>query len=263
VTTMTVAQPRARKFIRDVRAVFVREFLLIVRDPITMGIQLFQPLIFLVLFAPLLIGSMAGEMRTGATLQWFVPGVIVMISLFGTTMAGSNLLHELLNGSYERILATPLDRSAILVGRSLKEFAPLMAQGLLIALLSLPFGFVLHPVQLLIGLGLLAIFGIGIGALSMALALATKDREWVFWTTQNALLFPLLILSGMMLPLETGPGWMQTASRLNPLTYIVEAERDLLSGEYFSPAIRWGWAAAALVCLIGLIIGIRKTQRTI
>jgi len=138
-----------------------------------------------------------------------------------------------------------------------------MAQGLLIALLSLPFGFVLHPVQLLIGLGLLAIFGIGIGALSMALALATKDREWVFWTTQNALLFPLLILSGMMLPLETGPGWMQTASRLNPLTYIVEAERDLLSGEYFSPAIRWGWAAAALVCLIGLIIGIRKTQRTI
>jgi len=137
-----------------------------------------------------------------------------------------------------------------------------MAQGLLIALLSLPFGFVLHPVQLLIGLGLLAIFGIGIGALSMALALATKDREWVFWTTQNALLFPLLILSGMMLPLETGPSWMLTASRLNPLTYVVEAERDLLAGEFFSPKIGWGWVATVIVCVIGLTVGIRKTQRT-
>jgi len=250
------------RFARDVRAVFIREFLLIVRDPITIGIQLMQPLIFLVLFAPLLIGSMAGEMTTGETLQWFVPGVIVMISLFGTTMAGSNLLHELLNGSYERVLATPLHRSAILVGRSLKEFAPLMAQGFLIALLSVPFGFELHVIQLITGLVLLAIFGVGIGGLSMALALATREREWVFWTTQNALLFPLLILSGMMLPLESGPSWMQTASTLNPLTYIVDAERVLLNGTFGAPAITYGWLAAAATCGVGLIVGIHKTRTT-
>ncbi|MEK8227184.1 hypothetical protein NKG05_15540 [Oerskovia sp. M15] len=53
-------------------------------------------------------------------------------------------------------------------------------------------------------------------ALSCALALAAKNREWLFWGVQQSLLFPLLILSGMMLPLEAGPSWMQTASKFNP-----------------------------------------------
>ena len=96
----------------------------------------------------------------------------------------------------------------------------------------------------------------------MALALATREREWVFWTTQNALLFPLLILSGMMLPLESGPSWMQTASTLNPLTYIVDAERVLLNGTFGAPAITYGWLAAAATCGVGLIVGIHKTRTT-
>ena len=42
---------------------------------------------------------------------------------------------------------------------------------------------------------------------NIALAIAARKREWMFWAVQQSLLFPLLILSGMMLPLETGPEW--------------------------------------------------------
>lgn len=256
------------KFLTDTRAVFVREVLLLLRDPFSLVFSLLQPLIFLGLFGPLLTGAVGGfggspGGDTAATLQWFVPGVIVMISLFGTSMTGSNLLYELMTGSYERVLATPVDRSAILVGRALKEFAPLVVQGLIIAVVCVPFGFTLHPLHLVGGLVLLGVFGIGVGALSYALGLASKGREWVFWTVQQTLLFPLLILSGMMLPLESGPGWMQVVARFNPLTYIVEAERTLLAGTFADASVAWGVLAAVLTAAVGIAVGIRKTRRTV
>ncbi|GAA1977966.1 ABC transporter permease [Isoptericola halotolerans] len=250
------------KFVTDTRAVFTREILLTLRDPFTLIFSLLQPLVFLGLFAPLLTGTFADTgMTTAQTLQWFVPGVIVMISLFGTSMTGSNLLYELMTGSYERVLATPLDRSAILVGRALKEFAPLVVQGLLIAVLCLPFGFRFNPLHAVAALALLGIFGIGVGALSYALGLAAKNREWLFWGVQQALIFPLLILSGMMLPLETGPGWMQVAARFNPLTYIVDAERALFAGDVTDPVVLWGLVAAVVTCAGGLLVGVRTTRR--
>jgi len=178
-------------------------------------------------------------------------------------MTGSNLLYEIMTGSYERVLATPLDRSAILVGRALKEFAPLLVQGLIIAVVCIPFGFTFHVLPALAGLVLLGVFGVGIGALSHALALASKNREWLFWGVQQSLLFPLLILSGMMLPLESGPSWMQTAAKFNPLTYMVDAERVLFGGTFADTAVLWGVVAAAVTCAVGLVVGIRSTRRSV
>lgn len=259
------------KFLTDTAAVFIREILLVLRDPFTLIFSLLQPLIFLGLFGPLLTGAFggglggqsAGGASTADTLQWFVPGVIVMISLFGTSMTGSNLLYEIMTGSYERVLATPLDRSAILVGRALKEFAPLLVQGLIIATVCVPFGFRFHVLPALTGLALLGIFGVGVGALSHALALAAKNREWLFWGVQQSLLFPLLILSGMMLPLEAGPSWMQVAARFNPLTYMVDAERALFGGAFTDPAVLWGAVAAAVTCVVGVAVGIRATRKVV
>ena len=108
------------------------------------------------------------------------------------------------SGSHERMLVTPLSRSALLIGRALKEIAPTVAQSLLIVALTIPFGFKVSPVGMLVGLVMLAVFSVGLGALSYSLALAVKSAEWMFWAVQQALIFPMLILSGMLLPLEGG-----------------------------------------------------------
>ena len=154
-----------------------------------------------------------------------------MITMFGTSMVGANLQYELMTGAFERILATPLSRPALLVGRALKELTPLVIQAAIITLVAVPFGFELFPAHIALGLLLLGVFGVGVGSLSYALAIAARKNEWIFWAVQQTLLFPLLILSGMMLPLETGPEWMQVLSKLNPLTYMVEAERVLFTGQ--------------------------------
>ncbi|OEV04070.1 ABC transporter permease [Streptomyces oceani] len=267
VEDIAVAEKRhtggLRRFTSDTRAVFKREIMLVLRDPFSLIFSLLQPLVFLALFAPLLAGTVGGGGIDGAsTRQWFLPGVVVMICVFGTGMTGSNLQYEMQTGSYERILASPLGRASILTGRALKEFAPLVVQALLITLLAAPFGVTLHLAHVLVGILVLGVFGIGLGALSYALAIATRGKEWMFWAVQQSLTFPLLLLSGMMLPLETGPTWMQTLARFNPLTYIVSAERELFTGTFASPTVLWGLVAAVATCAGGLATGIRTIRRS-
>jgi ABC-2 type transport system permease protein len=246
----------------DVRNVWWRETLTIVRDPFSLVFSLVQPLVFLGLFGPLLSGLAGnGELFGGSSLQWFLPGVVVMITMFGTSMTGANLQFEIMTGAFERMLATPLSRASLLVGRALKELTPLVVQALVITLVAIPFGFVFYPLHVVVGLVMLGIFGVGVGALSYALAIAARKTEWIFWAVQQSLLFPLLILSGMMLPLETGPGWMQVVSKFNPLTYIVDAERVLFAGTFGSLTILWGFVAAFATAAVGLVVGIRSIRK--
>lgn len=257
ITNDTLVRPNLA---RDTRNVLTRELKPVLRDPFTLIFSLLQPLIFLGLFAPLLIGD-SGQ-PAGETLAWFVPGVLVMIVLFGTGSTGSNLQYEMMTGSHERTLVAPLARSSLLVGRALKEIAPIVVQALVIVLIAWPFGFAADIPGLLIGLALLAVFGVGLGSLSYSLALATKDREWLFWGVQQSLIFPLLILSGMLLPLDAAPDWMRVVASVNPVNWVVQAERALFAGDLGDATVLWGWVSAFAVAVVGLIVGVRAIRRS-
>ena len=97
-------------------------------DPFSVMFGLIQPLFFLALFAPLL-SSVSRTRHRRRSLQWFVPGTIVMLCLFGTSTTGANLLSEMQTGSHERMLVTPLSRSSLMIGRALKEIVPTAAQA--------------------------------------------------------------------------------------------------------------------------------------
>lgn len=243
----------------DTWNVLTRELRPVLRDPFSLVFSLVQPLVFLGLFGPLLVATSGRP--AGETLQSFVPGILVMIALFGTGTTGSNLLYEMQTGSHERTLVAPISRASLLVGRALKEMVPIMVQACIIALVTIPFGFSVNPLGLLIGLVLLALFGLGFGALSYSLALASRNNDWMFWGIQQATLFPLMILSGMLLPLDHGPQWMQVAAAFNPISYVVAAERALLSGDVASMAVAWGFVAAAVLAAIGLSVGIRAMRK--
>jgi ABC-2 type transport system permease protein len=248
---------------RDTRIVLVRELRPVLRDPFSLVFSLVQPLVFLALFGPLLAGSLGrADVLGGNVWQWFVPAILVMTTLFGTASTGSNLLYEFQTGAHERMLVTPLSRPSLLIGRSLKEIVPLTGQAILLITVMIPFGFQLHPVGALVGLALLGVLGIGLGSLSYALATAVRRQDWMFWIVHQTVIFPLMILSGMLLPLETGPGWMQAAAKANPLAYVVDAERALFAGDLTSPAIARGWVAALATALVGLVVGVRLMNRS-
>ena len=244
--------------IRDTNLVFARELRPVLREPFSVVFSMIQPLFFLALFAPLL--SSVSGLGAGSSLQWFVPGIVVMSCLFGASMTGSNLLMEMQTGSHERTLVTPLSRPALLVGRALKEIVPGVVQAVIVVAVVVPFDFELHVLGTRVGLVILGVFCVGLGSLSYALALAAKGQDWIFWTVQQTLLFPLLLLAGMLLPIDGGPGWLQTMSQLNPLTYIVDAERALFAGTFDAGLLAAGSASAVLVCAFGVWVGARSMR---
>jgi ABC-2 type transport system permease protein len=245
---------------RDTWTVFTREVRPLMRDPFSLIFSLVQPVVFLGLFGPLLIGG-SGHPAT-EVLAWFVPGILVMIALFGTSATGANLLYEMQTGSHERTLVAPISRAALLIGRALKEMVPIVIQATVIALVTIPFGFRLNVAGMLVALILLAIFGMGFGSLSYALALASRSKDWMFWAVQQSVIFPLMILSGMLLPIEQGPEWMQVAAAINPISHVVTATRALFAGDLVNTSVMAGFGAALALAAVGLWVGVSAIRRS-
>lgn len=247
------------KVLNDSLATFEREIQPVLREPVALGFAMLQPVLFLVLFGPLL-ETMPG--LGGSAWEWFVPGVIVMLALFGTSPSGANLLSEIHTGSYERTLVSPASRGALLMGRTAKEAAILLGQAVLITMGAVLFIDVdFHPLGVVGGLVLLMLFGLGVGALSNALALIVNRRDYLFIVIQQTLLFPLLLLSGMLLPMDRGPGWLKLLADINPVTYIVDAERALFVGDFGNASVLWGLLAGVGITAAGLGLGMRCMRR--
>jgi len=246
----------ASSFWADTWNVMTRELKPLWREPASVLFAMVQPLVFLGLFAPLL-----PEVSEGSALQWFVPGIVAMTCLMGASFTGANLSDEMISGSHERMLVSPLSRSSLLVGRACKEIVPMLMQTALILVVVTPFSFDLHLGGVLVGVAMLALFSIGVGSLSFALALVSEGQEWLFWTVQQTLIFPVLLLAGILLPLEGAPGWLRFLSDLNPLTYVVEAQRELFAGIWHADVVAAGFAGGAVVAAFGIWVGVRGMRR--
>jgi len=253
---------RVRSFLRDTVTVFSREFAPVPREPLGLLFTMGQPLLFLFLFGPLLGGTRSFE-GDGSPWQWFVPGILIMMCLSGPMMAGYSLLVELIGGSMERMLVTPLNRTAMLVGRTMKEFVILLAQAVLIIALAVPLGFRPHLPGVLAGLVILTVFGIGLGALSFTLAIASAPSGNLFYGVTQLVLFPLMLLSGVLLPMDFGPAWLQVVATVNPVTHIVDAERALFAGRFADLSVLYGTLWACVVAAVGLAMGTRAMRRGI
>jgi ABC-2 type transport system permease protein len=79
---------------------------------------------------------------------------------------------------------------------------------------------------------------------------------------QQSLIFPLLILSGMLLPLDAAPDWMRVVASVNPVNWVVQAERALFAGDLGDVTVLWGWVSALAVAVVGLIVGVRAIRRS-
>ncbi|RCV52806.1 ABC transporter permease [Marinitenerispora sediminis] len=129
---------------------------------------------------------------------------------------------------------------------------------MLIIAASVPLGLRVPPVGLALGL-LLVILGTGIGTLSYVLAIATKQNH-VFAGVLQGISMPLMLLSGVLLPMDMAPTRLYALSRANPLSYVVEAERALLGGQLASGAVPVAFLVATAVAGAAVAGGMRSMR---
>jgi ABC-2 type transport system permease protein len=228
---------------RDTWLVFVRQMTLVLRNPVWIIVGLMQPLYFLLLFGPLLKGAL--RMSAEDAYRFFVPGLLVQLAMFGTLFVGFGLIAELRAGVIERMRVTPVSRLALLLGRSLRDVVSLLVQAALLTLLALPFGLTVRVGDLFLAFALLALMALMLSAVSYALALKLRSED-ALAPLMNAVSMPILLLSGILLPLS---GWLKSVGKWNPFTYAVDASRALFAGDPGNPNV---WKALVIVAVLAI-----------
>ncbi len=189
--------------------------MLALRKPAWIVIGLLQPVLYLVLFGPLL-EPLAATLGTTNAYTLFVPGLLVQLALFGALFVGFGLIGEMRDGVIEAERVTPASRTALLLGRVLKDTLQIFVQGSILIGLGFLFGLRGSIPGMLLGFALSLILTAAVAAAGYALALTVEDRGLAGARSANGAALPVLLLSGILLPMTIAPQWLQTVSRLHP-----------------------------------------------
>jgi len=250
------------KLMRDTWLIFRRSLVLTLRQPVWIVFGMMVPVLYLVLFGPLLEGAVDASGAGTNAFNWFVPGLIIQIAIFGTAFGGFGLIAEVRSGVVERMRVTPMSRASMLLGRSLRDVVILMVQATIMIVLAIPFGLQIDGLSIVAMLGLLLLIGLSVAPLSYAGALYLKTED-AFAPAVNAIALPLLLLSGILLPMALAPDWLQFLSTINPLTHAVDAARALFNGDWGNPDITIGVAISAIFAIFAVWIGSRSFSRAV
>lgn len=218
------------KPLRDISLLFKREFIHALRNPTWLVVGLTTPLLYLALYTPLLQKLAGGPgFPTSNVLDVFLPGMLAYLAFMNGTGEGYATIFNLKDGQIERFRVTPASRVALLVSLILADIVWMFIFIIILIAVAVPFGFHAHIAGLLVSLVLLALLVMVMGAFSVAIALINREIS-SFAAIVSGVSLPVMLLSGVLLPLSMAPSWMRVIAHFNPLYYVVEANRVLATG---------------------------------
>jgi ABC-2 type transport system permease protein len=227
-------------FLRETFIVFRRQLRMNLRNPAWVIIGALQPVLYLLLFGPLL-KPLVDQFGAINAYTFFVPGMLVQLGIFGAFFAGFSLIGEWREGVIEAERVTPASRTALLVGRLYRDLLQLLVQALILIVLGFALGMSASFAGLVLGTLLTLLIGGACAAASNALALTTKSED-VMAPVINMVMMPVLLLSGILLPMTIGPAWLEKASDYMPIRHVVDGVRSSFAGDLTSSGVVWGSA---------------------
>jgi ABC-2 type transport system permease protein len=248
--------------LRDTWLVFRRQLVLSLRNPTWVIIALMQPILYFALFGPLLQGVVHGPgfPRGVSWQQFFVPGLLVQLGLFGAAFVGFTIVGELRSGVVERMRVTPMSRLALLLGRVLRDVVTLVVQCLVLVVVAVIFGLRAPLGGVVLGFAFVLLLAVTMASLSYTAGLILKSED-ALASLLNSIAVPLLLLSGILLPMDAGPDWLNDLSMANPFRYVVDGMRAACQAHYGSTAVWEGVLVAVIVAVLGVTIGTRTFTR--
>ncbi len=214
--TMAMAQAEMRKLRHDHLDIVTRSV---------------QPLLWLFVFGTALRHNRSLTPGTLDYRAYLAPGVMAQAAMFIAIFYGLSVIWERDVGQLQRLLATPLSRTSIVLGKAAGACVRALVQALLLLVVLALTGIAVH--WTLAGVaGTLAMLMLGTAAfacMSMLLAAAVKERER-FMGIGQLIMMPLFFASSALYPLSVMPGWLYAIARVNPLTYEVQGLRQMLVG---------------------------------
>jgi ABC-2 type transport system permease protein len=230
-----------------------------IRTPDAIVPTLFIPLFFLVVnvgqAARIFPGSSTGFLHGQGYGAFQLPNSMLLAASFGT--AALFLVEEIEGGYFDKLRATPVPRSAIVLGRLIAEFAKGLLIGALIVVLGLTFGIRIESgplgfVLLVLLTGLWAVVFAGFMQI-----IALKTRSAAATNSASLIFFPLLFLTPNFVPRDLLTRPMEIAASINPVTYVMEAMRSLILEDIVWHKILVGFGVVAAAGALMLALSVR------
>ncbi len=211
-----------------------------------------QPILFLLALG-YGFGSVFQRAGEGNYLNFLAPGIIAMSIIFTAIFSGIEVIWDRQFGFLKETLAAPVSRLNIMIGRTLGGATVATLQGILVLFISILFGLELSSWTIIVPsimiMFLIALLFTSIGTLIASLL---EDMQG-FQLIMNFLIMPLFFLSGALYPLDNLPNFLILITKLNPLTYGVDALRILMiNNGYFSLKLDILVLSAFTLCLLFL-----------
>ena len=254
------------KLLRDTWLIYRRQTLLQIRQPVWIFVGIFQPVMYLLLFAPLLKPALSslGVTTDAQAYRIFVPGLLVLLAIFGGLFQGFGLIAELRAGIIERSRVTPISRLSLLLGRSLRDATTLVSQAVLITVLALFFGLRAQLGFLLLAYLMLALIALMTSAVSYGVALKVRSED-ALAPLMNTVAIPVFLLSGILLPITApfAPPWLEAVSKFNPFSWAVDGVRALFAGDIGNDRVWQGLLITMVLAALAVVWAARSFARTV
>jgi ABC-2 type transport system permease protein len=235
-----------QEYWQEISALTMRWVRRLSREKFSMLFTLVQPMLFWLIFFGNLFQRATDTHVVQAPnyISFLAAGVVVMTVLNNGLAGGVDLLFDKENGFLERLMSTPIHRSSVILSRFIFVMTITCLQVLVILGVAALFG--VRPATGWGGIAVILLisilFGVGLTAISMAMAFSVKSHG-DFFSVLGFLSLPMIFLSSALVPLVAMPGWMQALAWFNPMTWAIDAVR---------PLILSGWADA--LPRVGMVI---------
>ncbi|API94058.1 multidrug ABC transporter permease [Virgibacillus pantothenticus] len=256
------------KLLTDTLWIFVRSLKIYFRVPFIVLMTVIQPVLWMFLFGEV-FSSMADIPGFGGEsyIEYLGPGIVMMSTMIAGAHAGIGIINDHREGILDRLLISPIYRSAIAMGGLLQETVTMVIQALIMigvaALLGATFsGGLIGIIQLTI---IAVLLGLGMGILSTTVALFVLKEESLT-AAASLITMPLIFLSGMFIPLELVPNWVENFAAFNPLNWAVEAGREVITTKPDWSVVIPNSSYLVLMFIVScalVLLAFRKYQKTL
>jgi ABC-2 type transport system permease protein len=219
--------------LRTIYTIWLRECLAFRREPSRLIGMIGQPLLYLLIVGQGIASGLTLNQAPNdiGYLRFLYPGILAMSMLFTSMFSAMSIIWDREFGFLKEVLVAPVPRWAVAVGKILGGATVAMAQSVILILLGPLAGVWPWPILPVLEI-LLLCFLISFAVTSLGVAIAARMRSMQgFQMLMNFLVMPLYFLSGAMFPLGSAPAWMQPFMRVDPLTYGVDALRNVVFAE--------------------------------
>ncbi|WP_246098145.1 ABC transporter permease [Rhodococcus spelaei] len=219
-----------------------------------------QPLIFTVMFTYIFGGAVSGDVKS--YLPIIIPGILVQTVVTASIVTGTQLREDMDKGVFDRFRSLPIARISPLAGALLSDVVRYAIATTITFAMGMAIGY--RPQGGVVGI-------VAAGLLVMVCAFAIS---WIFALMgvlmnkasavqgiSMLVLFPLTFMSNAFVPADTMPGWMQAFVKVNPVSHLVTAVRELVNDGHFGIHVVWSLLGAAVIIAVMAPLTVRAYMR--